>query len=112
MTTPNNLNVAPINEPSQTQATGVPSYDPEKDPFLKEDEETQTQMVLADFKAAYDWLETADVSGYTDKFVAFLNGKLVGTGPEQMELRDKVGREQQVHPFRVAVVSLGNDVVY
>jgi hypothetical protein len=82
-----------------------------KDNFLEADRETQTAMVLEDIKAAYRQLESGALDAYRGQFAAFLDGRLVGTGPDSVDLRMKVSQERQVHPERVAIIHVFDEAV-
>jgi hypothetical protein len=61
-------------------------------------------MVLKDVKAAYRSLDAGGLDQYSGQFAAFLEERLVGTGPDAVDLRIKVSGEQRVHPERVIVI--------
>ena len=80
------------------------------DDFLKADPDTQTNMVLKEFKAAYQLLETGGLNEHAGQFAAFLNEHLVGIGSDSVELRKRVSEEQHVHPKRLAVIHILSEV--
>jgi hypothetical protein len=82
-----------------------------KDHFLEADRETQTALVLEDIKAAYRQLESGALDAYPGQFAAFLDGRLVGTGPDSVDLRMKVSHERHVHPERVAIIHVFDEAV-
>jgi hypothetical protein len=84
---------------------------PLNDSFLAADPDTQTQIVLKDYSAAYKMLESGSLEEHRGKFVAFLNSKLVGAGIDQWELRLRVSAEQKVHPERVAIIHIIDEIV-
>ena len=79
--------------------------------FLEFDPTTQAAMVLEDFRAAYHLLESGGLDQYGGQFAAFLRGQLVGTGADSVDLRMKVSQEHHVHPQRVAVIPVFNEIV-
>jgi hypothetical protein len=113
MTTGSKSKDAPTKEPSSPAGEQNEPIAPGSDPecFLEADPETQTAMVLKDFKAAYRLLESGDLDAYGGLFAAFLHEQLVGTGPDSMDLRLKVSKEQHVHPERIAVIHVWNEAV-
>ena len=84
---------------------------PINDAFLAADPDTQTQMVLKEFGAAYSSLESGALEQYCDNFVAFLDGKLVGSDPNQVILRSRVSAEQNVHPERMAIIHVDGKLI-
>ena len=84
---------------------------PPKEPLPGADSAAQVALVLEDFKAAYQCLDSGGLDQYSGQFVAFLNGHLVGVGPDSVDLRMKIGQEQHVHPNQIAVIHIFDEVV-
>ena len=82
-----------------------------RDGFLEAAPDLQAALVLDDFPAAYQQLESGAIDQYGGEFVAFLNKQLAGTGPDSVDLRMKISQERHVDPERIAIIHIFNEPV-
>ena len=67
-------------------------------------EDNSLPLVLADYTAAYQLLDSGALDAYAGSYVAVVNGAVAGSGPDSAALRQQVSRERQLHPERMAIV--------
>jgi hypothetical protein len=67
--------------------------------------------VLADFAAAYRLLDHGELNEYRGQFVAVLDGRVVGAGPNPGKLRDQVSESHRVDPERLAIIHVLDQAV-
>ncbi len=94
--------------PGQNGAQGLSSS---QEAFLRASPNAQLALVLADYQAAYRVLESGGLEPYGGQFVAFLDGQFAGADPNPAELRARVSRERGVHPERLAVIHVLDEIV-
>ena len=78
---------------------------------MQSNPDQQLDVVLRDYDAAYNAVNDGRLSDHAGQYVAFYNGTLVGWGTDPERLRDRIGRQLQVHPERLAVIHVKDQVV-
>lgn len=73
-------------------------YPAEPDPELAKD------PTLADYGVGQDLRERGELAAYAGEFVAILDGKVVGHGPDGFDLREQVAERLGIPPCRPAIL--------
>jgi hypothetical protein len=63
--------------------------------------------VMADWRALYAAVNAGEMREHSERFIAFCDGKLVGVGEDQLELRARMARQFRCHPERFAITYNG-----
>jgi hypothetical protein len=63
--------------------------------------------VMADWRAMYAAVNAGTMYDHCERFIAFCDGKLVGVGDDQLELRIRMAHQFQRHPERFAITYNG-----
>jgi hypothetical protein len=64
--------------------------------------------VMPDWQALYAEANAGTIHDHCDRFVAFCEGKLVGVGDDELELRIRLSHKLQRHPERFAITYHGD----
>lgn len=68
------------------------------------DRESDMNAVLGDWRRAYELLEHGTLDLFRGRFVAVLNGELIGNGEDEGQLRSQCAKDKNIDPERVVVM--------